>query len=77
MRFWPWGMELKTAYHTGSSRIPGEEIWGESGYFKMEMGKNICGKLTSYCAYYDDCNVIPFNVVLLPMDSFWVGIDKD
>ncbi|CAI0400443.1 unnamed protein product [Linum tenue] len=21
--------------------------WGESGYFKMEMGKNMCGKLTS------------------------------
>lgn len=24
------------------------EKWGDSGYFKMELGKNMCGKLSSH-----------------------------
>ena len=24
--------------------------WGENGYFKMELGKNMCGKFSNFCS---------------------------
>lgn len=28
------------------------ESWGDNGYFKMELGKNMCGKLTLYLKFF-------------------------
>ena len=31
--------------------------WGEHGYFKMELGKNMCGKFSSYTTEYKICSI--------------------